>query len=97
MAAKWLKSVVMDKPTSAAHVPADVDDRNERSAWENDKDKMTSRGPTPPSMLNLVKDALEMELVRRDVTSVGLGQSKKCMLPLDHVAKCVARHMQGQS
>ncbi len=25
-AARWLKSVIMDRPTAAAHVPADVDD-----------------------------------------------------------------------
>ncbi len=42
-AASWLKSVIMDRHTAAAQVPADVDD------WENDQAKMTfkSRGRTP--------------------------------------------------
>ncbi len=57
--------MIMDRPTAAAHVPADIEDLTERAAWENDKAKMTfkSRGRTPPSLLNLVGDALEAALV----------------------------------
>jgi len=98
-AARWLKSVIMDRPTAAAHVPADVDDFVERAAWENDKAKMTfkSRGRTPPSLINLVGDPLEEALILDDVTSKGMARSPKCVLPLEHVAKCVAKHFQGQS
>ena len=64
----------------------------ERSAWENDKAKMTfkSRGRTPPSLINLVGDPLEEALVLDDVTSKGMARFLKCVLPLKHVAKCVA-------
>ena len=98
-AARWLKSVITDSATAAAHVLADVDDFVERSAWENDKAKMTfkSRGRTPPSLINLVGDPLENALVLDDVTSKGMARSPKCVLPLEHVAKCVAKHLQGQS
>lgn len=97
--ARWLKAVVLDRPTSAAHVPADVDDYEARVAWENDKHKMTfkSRGPTPPSLLNLVGAPLEEALLKRDTSSLGTAQSMKRVLPLDHVAKCVTRYLAGQS
>jgi len=98
-AARWLNSVIMDKPTVAAHVPADVDDFTERAAWEDDKAKMTfkSHGRIPPSLLNLVGDPLEEALVLDDGTNKGMARSPKCVLPLEHVAKCVAKHFQGQS
>lgn len=93
-AARWLKSDIMDRPSAVAYVPADVDDFNKRSAWENDRAKMTckSRGRTPPSLLNLVGDPLEEALVHDDVTSKGMARSPKCGLPLEHVAKCVGKH-----
>ena len=98
-AANWLKAVIMDKPTAVAHVPVDVDDFTERASWENDKAKMTfkSRGRTPPSLLNLVGEPLEEALAVDDVTSKGMARSPICVLPLEHVAKCVAKHFQGQS
>ena len=98
-AARWLNSVIMGKPTVAAHVPADVDDFTERAAWENDKPKMTfkSHGRIPPSLLNLVGDPLEEALVLDDGTNKGMARSPKCVLPSEHVAKCVAKHFQGQS
>ncbi|DBB12940.1 TPA: hypothetical protein ACH3X3_005689 [Trebouxia sp. C0006] len=89
----------MDRPTAAAHVPADVDDYEARAGWENDKHKMTfkSRGPTPPSPLHLMGNRLEEELLKRDTSSLGSLHSMKCVLPLDHVAKCVTRYVAGQA
>jgi len=99
VAIKWMKAVIMDKPAAAAYVPADVDDYELRAAWENDKHKMTfkSRGPTPPALLNLVGNLLNEALLKRDYSATGPVNSVKCVLPLDHVAKCVTRHFQGQS
>jgi len=98
VAAKWLKSVILDRPNAAAHVPADVDDYDERAAWENDKIKMTfkSRGPIPPAISNLLGDDLEEELIRRESHSQG-GNSVKCLLPVDHVTKCITKYVSGQS
>ncbi len=78
VAAKWLKSVIMDRPNSAAHVPVDVEDYQERAAWDNDKHKMTfkSRGPSPPALTNLVGEALEITLIAETVLA-----SAKSFLP----------------
>lgn len=39
---KWLKSAILEQPNGAASTPSWVgDDYDQRTAWEDDKDKMT--------------------------------------------------------
>jgi len=97
---KWLKTAIMDEPTCAAQPPTMGDNYDERAAWDADRDRMTfkSRGPIPPSMQHLLGDDLEQALLKADYGHNGQPQNViKCVLPLNHISKCVQRQFQGQS
>jgi len=97
---KWLKTVVLEAPSSAACVPATVgEDYAERTAWEDDKDRMTfkSRATTNngnTTMRNLLQDEYETTALKQDFAR---SSSVKCILPLSHISKLVARQFAGQS
>ena len=102
IAAKWLKHAILEQPDCAAHVPMYVgEDYEKRTQWESDLGKMTfkNRPSLPGAMVNLLERGSEEELCERDLGLRGQRSSAlpKCILPLDHVTRCVVRHFQGQS
>ncbi len=99
---KWLKTAVLDEPTCAAHVPVSVsDDYDVRTKWEEDKQLMTfkSRGSVAQAFHNLLGEEYETALLAADYGKQGQRSSltTKCVLPLNHISKCVLRQFQGQS
>jgi len=97
VAAKWLKTAVLEQPSSAACVPFGVgEDYDERSAKEDDKERMTfkNRPDTGPAMRNLCGDDYEEAAVKRDMRKMS---KVMCVLPLSHISKMITRQFSGQS
>lgn len=94
---KWLKTVIFEQPAAAACVPASVgEDFTNRTAWDDDKDRMTfkPRGATSNAMRNLLGAELEEAALKQDFAK----RSKvTCVLPLSHISKLVAKQFAGQS
>jgi len=94
---KWLKTVVLEEPTSAACVPASVgEDYGERTSWEDDKDRMTfkPRGNNNTAMRNMLGEDYEKAALKQDFARLS---SMKCVLPLTHITKLVGKQFVGQS
>lgn len=94
---KWLKTAVLEQPNCAASVPAWVgDDYAQRTAWEDDKLKMTfkNRVHNSRAMRNLLDKGYEKACLAEDL---GKRSSVTCILPLNHIASCIASRFKGQS
>ena len=94
---KWLKTAVLEQPNCAASVPAWVgDDYEQRTAWEDDKLKMTfkNRVHNSRAMRNFLDDGYEKACLSDDLAK---RSSVTCVLPLNHISACVAARFKGQS
>ena len=94
---KWLKSAIFEQPNCAAQVPSWVgDDYQQRSAWEDDKDRMTfhRRVNNSRALRNLLDEEYQKAALREDF---GKRNGIKCILPINHISACVAASFKGQS
>lgn len=86
---KWLKTAILEQPNCAASTPAWVgDDYEQRSMWEEDKDKMTfhHRIHNSHALHNLLDEESEKACLKDGLCK---RSSIACVLPLNHSA-CVA-------
>ncbi len=93
---KWLKSAILEQPNCAAQVPSLVgDDYEQRTAWEDDKDRtFHHRVNNSRAMRNLLDEEYEKATLRDDL---GKRNGIKCVLPINHISACVAARFKGQS
>ena len=94
---KWMKTAILEQANCAAQIPAWVgDDCEQRTLWEDDKDKMTfhNRVHNSRAMRNLLDEEYEKACLKDDL---GKRSNVKCILPLNHISACVAARFKGQS
>ena len=97
VAIKWLKTAILEQPNCAASVPAWVgDDYAQRTAWEDDKLKMTFKNRVHNSrpMRAFLEEGYEKMCLSDDLAK---RSSVTCVLPLNHIAACVCARFKGQS